>query len=169
MALWSQIRFPALAEEMEMINTIIKECKRPHWDDDLMSDSLELLTRHSPCRRPMRKRDTVMETMGCEQKWARMGVNAVMAPHAAAESNITFSPPTLFTTQTRAMNTDLLKTFRGSLFKEPSRVFSELVWNGRLQPPRTVLREMTGTGTLLKAWLITMHCKNDWCDMKQQD
>lgn len=59
----------------------------------------------------MRKRDTVIETMGCEQKWARMGVNAVMAPHAAADSNITFSPPTLFkTTQTTAMKAAVLKT-----------------------------------------------------------
>lgn len=61
-----------------------------------MSDSLQFSAGHSPCRRPMRKRDTVMETMGCEQKRARMGVNAVMAPHAVADSNITFSPPTLF-------------------------------------------------------------------------
>lgn len=61
----------------------------------------------------MRKRDTVMETMGCEQNWARMGVNAVIAPHAAADSNITFSPPTLFkTTQhtTSTMKAVLLKT-----------------------------------------------------------
>lgn len=62
----------------------------------------------------MRKWDMVMEMMGCEQKWARMGVNAVMAPHAVADSNITFSPPTLFKkTQRRATNAVLLKTFKG--------------------------------------------------------
>lgn len=45
----------------------------------------------------MRKRDSVMERMGCEQKWARMGVKAVMDPQAAADSRRTFSPPTLWT------------------------------------------------------------------------
>lgn len=49
----------------------------------------------SPCNKPMRKRDSVMEKMGCEQKWARMGVKAVMEPQAAADSRRTFSPPTL--------------------------------------------------------------------------
>lgn len=73
----------------------------------------------------MRKRDTVMETMGCEQKWARMGVNAVMAPHAVADSNITFSPPTLFkTTHTVGMNAVLIKTF--AHFKQLL-----LCWKGR--------------------------------------
>lgn len=43
----------------------------------------------------MRKRETVMETMGWEQKWAKIGVKAVIAPHAAADNSITFSPPTL--------------------------------------------------------------------------
>lgn len=51
----------------------------------------------SPCNNPMRKRDMVMERMGCEQKWARMGVKAVMDPQAAADSRRTFSPPTLWT------------------------------------------------------------------------
>lgn len=36
-----------------------------------------------------------METMGWEQKWAKIGVKAVIAPHAAADNSITFSPPTL--------------------------------------------------------------------------
>lgn len=37
----------------------------------------------------------VMETMGWEQKWAKIGVKAVIAPHAAADNSNTFSPPTL--------------------------------------------------------------------------
>lgn len=40
-----------------------------------------------------------METMGWEQKWAKIGVKAVIAPHAAADNSITFSPPTLNTQQ----------------------------------------------------------------------
>lgn len=36
-----------------------------------------------------------METMGWEQRWAKMGVKAVIEPQAAADSRRTFSPPTL--------------------------------------------------------------------------
>jgi len=43
----------------------------------------------------MRKRASVMETMGREQKWASTGVKAVMDPQAAADSRRTFSPPIL--------------------------------------------------------------------------
>lgn len=43
----------------------------------------------------MRKRASVMEKIGWEQRWARIGVKAVMDPQAAAESRRTFSPPTL--------------------------------------------------------------------------
>ncbi len=43
----------------------------------------------------MRKREMVMATMGWEQKWAKIGVKAVIAPHAAADNSNTFSPPTL--------------------------------------------------------------------------
>lgn len=45
----------------------------------------------------MRKRASVMERIGWEQKWARMGVKAVIDPQAAADSRRTFSPPTLRT------------------------------------------------------------------------
>lgn len=43
----------------------------------------------------MRKRERVIEKIGWEQMWARMGVKAVREPQAAAESRRTFSPPTL--------------------------------------------------------------------------
>lgn len=43
----------------------------------------------------MRKRESVMEKIGWEQMWARMGVKAVREPQAVAESRRTFSPPTL--------------------------------------------------------------------------
>lgn len=46
----------------------------------------------------MRKRHSVMDRIGCEQNWARMGVKAVIDPQAAADSRRTFSPPTLQTT-----------------------------------------------------------------------
>lgn len=49
----------------------------------------------SPCSRPMRKRASVIERIGWEQKWARIGVKAVIEPQAAADSRRTFSPPTL--------------------------------------------------------------------------
>lgn len=51
----------------------------------------------SPCSRPMRKRASVIERIGWEQKWARIGVKAVIEPQAAADSRRTFSPPTLWT------------------------------------------------------------------------
>lgn len=41
-----------------------------------------------------------MERIGWEQKWARMGVKAVIEPQAAADSRRTFSPPTLQTQDT---------------------------------------------------------------------
>lgn len=43
----------------------------------------------------MRKRERVIEKMGWEQMWARMGVKAVNEPQAVAASRRTFSPPTL--------------------------------------------------------------------------
>lgn len=49
----------------------------------------------SPCNKPMRKRERVIEKMGWEQMWARMGVKAVSEPQAVAASRRTFSPPTL--------------------------------------------------------------------------
>lgn len=49
----------------------------------------------SPCNKPMRKRERVIEKMGWEQRWARMGVKAVSEPQAVAASRRTFSPPTL--------------------------------------------------------------------------
>lgn len=52
----------------------------------------------------MRNRASVMERMGCEQKWASMGVKAVIEPHAAADSRRTFSPPTLWTRNTDGLN-----------------------------------------------------------------
>jgi len=52
---------------------------------------------NAPCSRPMRKRASVMEKMGWEQKWASTGVKAVIAPHAAVDRSRTFSPPTLCT------------------------------------------------------------------------
>lgn len=51
----------------------------------------------------MRKRDSVMERIGWEQKWARMGVKAVIDPQAAADSRRTFSPPTLWTQQRQSI------------------------------------------------------------------
>lgn len=49
----------------------------------------------SPCNKPMRKRESVIEKIGWEQMWARMGVKAVSEPQAVAASRRTFSPPTL--------------------------------------------------------------------------
>ena len=43
----------------------------------------------------MRKRERVIEKIGWEQMWARMGVKAVSEPQAVAASRRTFSPPTL--------------------------------------------------------------------------
>lgn len=68
----------------------------------------------SPCNRPMRKRDRVMERMGWEQKWARMGVKVVIDPQAAADSRSTFSPPTLRTQPALASSQMLFEHKKGS-------------------------------------------------------
>lgn len=68
-----------------------------HLTNVISSDDSSCTPLISPCSRPMRKRASVIERIGWEQKWARIGVKAVIEPQAAADSRRTFSPPTLWT------------------------------------------------------------------------
>lgn len=61
----------------------------------------------------MRKRERVMEKIGWEQMWARMGVKAVSEPQAAAASRRTFSPPTLRAHRAHVVNERAQREARG--------------------------------------------------------